>query len=75
MGNNLVTVTANENPKIELTIATYTNKISVNFTHPIDVALSIHNNDENAHSNILVEKADISFAVGMASSMSIVLGG
>lgn len=75
MGNNLITVTTNENPNIELTIATYTNKINVNFTHPIDVALSTHNNDENAHSNILVKKADISFAIAIANSMGIVFGG
>lgn len=75
MAENLITVTANENPKIELTIATYTNKIDVNFIHPVDVALSVHNNDEAAHRNILIKKADISFAIAIASYMGIILGG
>lgn len=75
MEKKLVTVTTNENPKITLEIATYTNKVNVEFVQPIDVALKIHNNDQDAHSNILVTKADISFASAVASSMAIVFGG
>lgn len=60
MKENLVNVSIIENPKIALTIAAYTNKINVDFIKPIDVALTIHNNDEDAHSNILINKADVS---------------
>lgn len=60
MDENLITITNNENPTIELEIGTYTNEIDIEFVQPVDLALSIHNRSENAHSNILAAKANVS---------------
>lgn len=50
---NLVTVTNNENPVIELQITSYTNQVSVDFVESIESALSVHNSDEDAHAVIV----------------------
>lgn len=60
MDENLITITNNENPTIELEIGTYTNEIDIEFVQPVDLAMSIHNRSENAHSNILAAKANVS---------------
>lgn len=52
---NLVAVTNNENPIINLEIIAYKNEVSVDFVESVDAAFSVHNVDENAHNNILTK--------------------
>lgn len=55
MADDLVTVTNNENPPINLEITTYKNEIDVTFVQSIQSAVSVHNVDENAHESIKSE--------------------
>lgn len=52
MSDDLVTVTNNENPIIDLEITSYTSRVEIDFSQSIDSTLSVHNTDPSAHSNI-----------------------
>lgn len=53
MADDLVTVTNNENPPINLEIIAYENNLDVSFVESVDSVLSGHNSDENAHAAII----------------------
>lgn len=49
---DLVTVTNNENPSINLEITSYNNNINLSFIQSIEAVIAAHNTSENAHLNI-----------------------
>lgn len=55
MDESLITVTTNENPTIELGITAYNNNVDIKFVQSIESTISVHNTDENAHENIIME--------------------
>lgn len=52
MADDLVTVTNNENPQINLEITSYKNIVDVNFLQSIESVISAHNTNEEAHENL-----------------------
>lgn len=54
---NLVTVTNNENPPIDLEIVAYKNIVDINFLQSIESVIAAHNTSEEAHANIKAELA------------------
>lgn len=53
MDENLVSVVNNENPIINLEISSYENIVDINFLQSIESVISVHDNNEDAHSNIV----------------------
>lgn len=49
---DLVTVTNNENPSINLEITSYKNIVDINFLQSIESVISAHDVNENSHANI-----------------------
>lgn len=49
---DLITVTNNENPPINLEITSYNNSLDLSFIQSIEAVVSVHNTNENAHLNI-----------------------
>lgn len=66
---NLVTVSSNEPPVINVEIISQNNEVDIEFTQSLDSILSAHNNDKNAHSQILKTiKDDINQSISTIST-------
>lgn len=67
---DLVTVTNNENPPINLEIMAYKNIVDVNFLQSIESVVSAHNISEDSHINIKAEVALKANIIDMNTSLA-----